>query len=184
MEDRELVERLLHREESVLEELERAYGPKLLRLAGRFLKSREDGEETVNETLFRLWSTIPPNRPERLFPYAARICRYAALERAEWLTAKKRAATVVELTQELSQCLPDPRGEREAEGRELREALNSFLAELPSEKRRLFLRRYWYGASIRELEEGFGMGESQVKTTLLRLRKKLRIHLEKEGIFL
>lgn len=184
MEDREMVEGLFRRDPAALEELEKAYGSRLLRLAGRFLKSREDGEEAVNETLFRVWSTIPPNRPEGLFPYAARICRYTALEKVDWLRAKKRSATVVELTRELAQCLPDLRPEREAEGREIGKALNGFLAGLPSEKRRLFLLRYWYGASVRELGESFGAGESWVKTTLHRLRKELKIHLEKEGIFL
>ena len=45
MEDETIVELLYRRDEGALEELEGKYGPGLLRLAGRFLKSREDVEE-------------------------------------------------------------------------------------------------------------------------------------------
>ena len=44
MEDETIVELLYRRDEGALEELEGKYGPGLLRLAGRFLKSREDVE--------------------------------------------------------------------------------------------------------------------------------------------
>lgn len=183
MEDREIMEGLFRRNDSALEELERKYGPRLLGLAGRFLKSREDAEEAVNDAWLRVWNTIPPNRPEHLFAYVAQLCRYAALEKVDWLTAKKRRGVVVELTEELSQCLPDPVSEREWEGRELGEAINGFLAGLEKEKRVLFLRRYWYGDPIRDIAARRGVGESKVKTALFRLRRDLKLYLEKEGIF-
>lgn len=176
------MEGLFRRNDSALEELERKYGPRLLGLAGRFLKSREDAEEAVNDAWLRVWNTIPPNRPEHLFAYVAQLCRYAALEKVDWLTAQKRRGVVVELTQELSQCLPDPAPQREAEARELGEALNGFLGTLDREKRILFLRRYWYGDPIRDIAARCTVGESKVKTTLFRLRKDLKIYLEQEGI--
>ena len=112
MEDETIVELLYRRDEGALEELEGKYGPGLLRLAGRFLKSREDVEEAVNDTWLAAWNTIPPQRPEHLFAYLARLCRFAALGQVDRLTAQKRSATVVELSGELEQCLPDPAAER------------------------------------------------------------------------
>ena len=143
----------------------------------------EDAEEAVSDAWLRAWNTIPPNRPEHLFAYLAQLCRYAALEKVDWLTAGKRSAVVVELTEELCQCLPDPAFQREEAGRELGEILNGFLGGLEREKRVMFLRRYWYGDSIREVARRCGVGESKVKTTLFRIRKDLRLCLEKEGIF-
>ena len=183
MEDREIVEKLFFRDDTAREELEKKYGSRLLKLAGRFLRSREDAEEAVSDAWLRAWNTIPPNRPEHLFAYLAKLCRYAALEKVDWLTAGKRSAVVVELTEELSQCLPDPAFEREREGREIGEVLDDFLAGLDREKRVMFLRRYWYGDPIREVAARCGVGESRAKTTLFRLRRKLKDHLEKEGIF-
>lgn len=183
MEDREIVEGLLRRDDSALGELERKYGPRLLGLAGRFLKSREDAEEAVNDAWLRVWNTIPPNRPEHLFAYVAQLCRYASLEKVDWLMAKKRRAPVVVLTEELYQCIPDPAPQRDAEGKEIGEALNGFLSALDKEKRVIFLRRYWYGDPIRDIAARCGVGESKVKTALFRLRKDLKLYLEKEGIF-
>ena len=184
MEDREIIAGLLVRDQTFLAALQEKYGPKLLRLASRFLSSREDAEEAVNDAYFRTWTTIPPQEPEHLFAYVAQLCRYAALEKVDWLTAKKRSATVVELTEELCQCLPDPAPQRQAEGAEIGAAINAFLSTLEPEKRKMFLLRYWYGDPVRTVAERCGVGESKVKTTLFRLRKDLKNHLEKEGIAL
>ena len=184
MEDETIVELLYRRDEGALEELEGKYGPGLLRLAGRFLKSREDVEEAVNDTWLAAWNTIPPQRPEHLFAYLARLCRFAALGQVDRLTAQKRSATVVELTKELEECIPDRLSEREVEARAIGEALNGFLRTLSEEKRAMFLRRYWYGDPVRDIAARLGVGESKVKTTLYRCREELKTYLEKEGISL
>ena len=46
----------------------------------------------------------------------------------------------------------------------------------------IFLRRYWYSESVKEIADRYSMGESKVKTTLFRVRQKLRTYLEKEEI--
>ena len=62
--------------------------------------------------------------------------------------------------------------------------LNEFVASLSTEKRIIFMRRYWYLNSITEIAEGLSISESKVKMTLSRTRKELRKDLEKEGIIL
>ena len=66
----------------------------------------------------------------------------------------------------------------------LKEALNSFLRSLPPTLRNIFVRRYWYTSSVAEIAREYAMKESTVSMILLRTRKKLRTHLEKEGIAL
>ncbi len=51
-----------------------------------------------------------------------------------------------------------------------------------AKKRTLFIRRYWYSDSIKEIANLYGFSESKVKSILLRLRMKLKDYLEKEGI--
>ena len=72
--------------------------------------------------------------------------------------------------------------EKEFEAGVLREALESFLYSLKKEKRIIFLRRYWFGDSISDIAEKFGISESKVKSMLFRLRGQLKEHLKKEGI--
>ena len=45
----------------------------------------------------------------------------------------------------------------------------------------MFVRRYFCCDSIADISSRFGCGESRVKTTLLRTRRKLKEHLMKEG---
>lgn len=177
MEDNEILELLLKRQEQALSELERKYGTRLRTLASRMV-SEEDAEECVNDTYLAVWNSIPPNRPEYLFAYAAKICRNLALNKLERDKAAKRSAVVVELSAELMECIPDNALAGDEMG--LRELLVRFLGGLPEEKRKLFLRRYWYGESVKELAEAFGYRESKVKSMLFRLRKLLWNELKKE----
>ena len=62
------------------------------------------------------------------------------------------------------------------------DAINGFLALQKQDNRIIFVRRYWYMDSIAAIAERFEMSESKVKSSLLRTRKKLKEHLQKEGI--
>lgn len=60
--------------------------------------------------------------------------------------------------------------------------LNDFLRKLTRQSRTYFVRRYWYGESIREIADSCGAGEEKVKSSLFRTRQRLRTVLEKEGM--
>ena len=56
------------------------------------------------------------------------------------------------------------------------------LSSLSVEHRRIFMQRYWYMCSIKEIAEDNSMTQSNVKMTLLRLRNTLREKLKREGV--
>ena len=64
----------------------------------------------------------------------------------------------------------------------LSNAINSFLASLPTRARMIFMRKYWYMDSVADIARAMGMTESAVKVTLYRTREKFRKHLDQEGI--
>ena len=66
----------------------------------------------------------------------------------------------------------------------LEDTLNRFLASLSAEHRKIFMRRYWYVSSVKEIADDYGITESKVKMSLLRSRNQLKAVLEKEGIAL
>lgn len=177
MEDSEILKLFLERKEQAISELDHKYGTRLKLLAERMV-SAEDAKECVNDTYLAVWNSVPPNRPEYLFAYAAKICRNLALNKIEREQAAKRSAVVVQLSAELMECIPDNALAADETG--LRELLVTFLGGLTEEKRKLFLRRYWYGESVKELAEAFGYRESKVKSMLFRLRKQLWNELKKE----
>ncbi len=83
---------------------------------------------------------------------------------------------------ELSECIPDNNSvERSYEHKELIEAINAFLDGLASDKRDVFVLRYWYCMSISEVALRVGISENRAAAELCRVRKKLVKHLEKRG---
>ncbi|MBR2888719.1 MAG: RNA polymerase sigma factor [Oscillospiraceae bacterium] len=182
MDDGKLVDLFWRRDEAAINQTQAKYGKLLLRLAQRITGNMEDALECVNDTYLASWNAIPPERPQYFFAYLSKICRNLAFGVLDRREAEKRSATVVELTQELQQCLPDRMAEARLEGREIGDALNRFLGALKTEERRIFLRRYWYGDSVVEIASHFSATQSKVKTQLHRTREKLRKFLEQEGI--
>ena len=177
MEDEKIVSLYWQRNEEAIKETEEKYDRYLTKIAYNILSNHEDSRESVNDTYLAVWNSIPPNKPEFLFAYTAKICRNLALNRVEWEGAAKRNAVVVELSEELSQCIPD--SSATVEQTELAQVIAAFLKALPEEKRSLFVRRYWYGESIRELAEAFHCREGKVKSILFRLRNQLWNELRK-----
>ncbi len=182
MTDAEIIELFWQRKEAAIHETEVTYGGKLRRLAEKILCCRQDAEECVSDTYLKAWQAMPPARPQYLYAYLAKICRFGALDRLDWQHAQKRHAQVVELSAELTACIPDNALEKAATGEEIGQMLTQFIRLLSEEKRQLFLHRYWIGESIAEIAAATGLRQSSVKTSLHRIRKALRIYLEKEGI--
>lgn len=182
MEDAEIIELFWARNEDAIRQTDAAYGRRLHALARKLLLTREDAEESVNDTYMQTWEALPPHRPRYFFAFLAAICRRLSLNRLDWNQAAKRNAEVVSLTREMELCLPDPRHDREADDRELGRLLDAFLESLPKDSRLIFLRRYWYVDTIAEISRRYGMTESKVKMQLSRTKDKLRAYLEKEGI--
>ena len=69
-----------------------------------------------------------------------------------------------------------------AEFAELTEYLNAWLRSLDADDRALFLRRYWYGDSVKSLAAAAGCTANQMAQRMLTLRKRLRGFLEKKGV--
>ena len=87
------------------------------------------------------------------------------------------------LLSELANCLPGgERPEAQLDAQAITLTIELFLQAQTHENRQLFLRRYYYGDSVRRLSGLFGLTENTVKSRLFRLRAGLRDALLKEGI--
>lgn len=184
MEDTAIIHLFWTRNEDAIKETDRTYGKKLFALANRIVQSREDAQECVNDTYWKAWDTIPPQKPEHFYAYLAKICRNFSLGKLDWKNAARRKAEICSLTQEMESCIPDHRQADELEAKELQKILNRFLGEISQENRLIFLRRYWYMDTIADIAARSGMTESSVKSRLHRTRDKLQNYLTREGIYL
>ena len=184
MEEKEIIDLYWARSENAIRETAKKYGAFCHSIAFNILANHQDSEECVNDTYLHTWNAIPPRRPSKFGAFLGKITRNLALNKYAMYSAQKRGGGQVMLAvEELAECLPDPNTvERQIEDRELAELLNHFLAGLPGEARKIFLRRYWKLDSVKTIAMDCGMTESKVKMSLMRTRGKLRSYLEQEGI--
>lgn len=179
-----LVNRLKDRDEDVLAEAKELYGAGLRALAFRILGNREDAEEVENDAYCEAWECIPPAEPASLKSWLLMVTRRRALDRLDAKLAQKRGGGEAEAAlDEMEDLLPGEDGRQWAGEIARKEVIRSFLTALPAQKRRIFLKRYWYFLSIREIAAEEGLSESHVKTILHRSRKSLKDQLIREDLW-
>lgn len=64
---------------------------------------------------------------------------------------------------------------------ELNRIIQTFLAGLHTQKRNIFIRRYYYADDISEIASRYGLTENHTCVVLCRVRKQLKKVLEEEG---
>lgn len=182
MEDRDIIELFWARNEKAISLTAEKYGRLLCGIANNILSSKEDAEECVNDTYVRLWNAIPPSRPLKFSAFAARITRNLALDRYRSKNSKHNFSNVKVAFEELEPCLSESGGIDIADEIALRDAVNGFLATLSKKARTIFVRRYWYFSSVREIARDYGYTVSDVKVTLMRTRDSFALYLKSEGV--
>lgn len=183
MDDNEIVKLFTERSEAAVAEAVKKYKTYCTRIAVNILHSREDAEECVNDAFMKAWELIPPHKPENLQAFLGKLTRNLAINRHRSSAAEKRGSGDTALAfEELSAVISDSTSiENEAERRELLNEISAFLKKLPERKRNIFIARYWYCESLRDIAGKFSVSESNVSVILNRTRQKLREHLLKRG---
>ena len=180
MEDEKIIALYFDRDEQAIYETREKYGPYCTAIAYNILSSFEDTEECISDTYLRTWNSIPPNSPKSLKGYVGRIAHNLALTMLRNRSTKKRCV-ITEVLEELQiPSLEDPT--ETVEQKETAKLISDFLWTLPVEKRRIFVLRYWYFETIPSISRTTGWKETRIKSELSRTRKKLKKHLEQEGV--
>lgn len=184
MEDQEIIRQLWARKEEGLAALMQKYGHYCYTVSYGILRNTEDVEECVNDAWLRAWNAIPPHRPDNLAGFMAKIVRNLSLNYLQKQHAKKRGGyEAVYVLEELAGCLSDgKRVEERIESQELAASIEKFLKRQTARKRVVFLRRYFYLDSVKEIAERMDLKEGTVKSILSRMRRELLKWLEQEEV--
>lgn len=181
MDDQYIIHSFFDHSGDAIEKLANKYGRPLHSIASNLLSDSRDIQECINDTYLAVWNTIPPEKPNPLSAYICRILRNTALKRIRSNTAMRRNSAYDLSLDELAGCIPDTSLEDTLQARELGYAINRFLGTLPKESRIIFLRRYWFGDSIKTISMLTGIRENTVSVRLSRIKAALAQHLRKEG---
>lgn len=185
MEDEKIIELFFERSEQAIRELDQKYGKVCHKLSCNIINDRSDAEECVNDAYLGAWNTIPPVHPNPLLTYICKIVRNISLKLYYRKGAAKRNSAYTVAMEELEDCLAGQSTvEDEIETRELVRMIENFLAALTVENRVIFMRRYWFADSYRDIAGRTGLTEKTVSVRLTRMRRELRQYLKERGVLL
>ena len=183
MEDHQIIELYWQKNADAISETASKYGAYCFTIADHILHSVEDSEECVNDTWLHAWNAMPPQRPNALRMFLARITRNLSVNRFNARGAEKRGGGEINLVlDELADCLAGGADvEAEYEIRELEQCIRRFVRELPERDGNVFVRRYFFTEPVAAIAGQYGLTENNVAVILSRTRKRLRVKLVKEG---
>jgi len=183
MEDEAIVSLYWDRDERAIQETEEKYDRYLTKIACNILNNTEDSRESVNDTYLAAWESMPPHKPSALSAYLAKLTRRISIDRFRYRTREKLMASEYAVSlSELGDCVSGGNTTEELVNvKLLADTIGIFLRLQSEDVRTVFLGRYYFLDSVREIAAYCGMSESKVKSLLHRTRLSLKAYLEKEG---
>ena len=184
IDDEKIIEMLFGHAEQGIRELDTKYGKDCHNLSYHIVGSRQDAEECVNDAYLGAWNAIPPVRPNPLLSYIMKIVRNISLKIYWRKEAAKRSSHYTIALEEIEACIADQKTvEDEIEARELARIIEDFLDTLTVENRVIFMRRYWFADSYKDIAELVGLSEKNISVRLTRIREKMKQYLIEREVF-
>lgn len=184
MDDNKIISLYFERDEDAIRHTKEKYGTLLFNVSYGIVSSRGDAEECVNDTYMSAWQSIPPTRPQYFSAFLCKIVRNISFNR--YRQNKRRFGGSFQpdlIFEELAECIPAKGGDI-TEDIAIRDCLNRFLAAETKINRVIFVKRYFFACDFEEISEDVGLSQTATRVALSRLRKRLRVALEREGIIL
>lgn len=184
--DTDIIALYWQREELAILETQKKYENYLTKIAYNILCDTEDCKESVNDTYLRAWNSMPPNRPDILSAYLAKITRRLSIDIFRKKHSQKRLGSqYADSLSELEESLSGGDSTRQTvDVHLLAEAINRYLRSLSPETRNIFICRYYFSDSLKDIASYLHISEAKIKSSLFRSRNGLKIFLEKEGFII
>lgn len=183
MDDRQIIELYNQRNQEAIANSSTKYGNYCFAIATNILRNQQDSEECVNDTWLNAWNSIPPQQPNYLKLFFAKITRNLSLNRYKEMTRQKRGGNEFVLAlDEIGEIVSGNYDvENEINEKELIQSINRFLHSLPERDCNIFIKRYFHFDATSKIAFTYQLTEGNVLKILSRTRLKLKHYLEKEG---
>jgi RNA polymerase sigma-70 factor (ECF subfamily) len=151
-------------------ELVRRHQPGVSRFVARYLRSREDGDEIVQETFLRAWAQIERFRPDSNFSaWVLTIARFLCMARLQDARRHPPPASLGEAHEPSAPPLP-----------ENLEALRKACDRLPPAQREVVAMRFFDNLDYRSIAQITGDSEVALRSRLHDALEKLKSSLKSE----
>ena len=171
MQEQNIIELLLQRNEKGMDALLLHYGPLMRYIIAPILQNPQDQEGCLSEVAMRVWEKIEQFNQERgsWNAWLTAITRNAALN---YTRNNPCNNSVEEISENISSSEPTP--EEVIIQKERQAAVNHALCQLSPKDKMLFYRKYYYLQSTAQIASELGMTGRAVEGKLYRLKKQLR----------
>lgn len=185
MDDGNIINLFFERSERAIIELANKYGPVCFTVSINILNDRLEAEECVNDSYLAVWNNIPPQRPNPLLSFVCRIVRNISINRYKKNSAQKRKGNYELCLDEIENIVSNHSSvEDECSVAELTALIDEFLDSQAKTNRMIFVRRFWYLDSYKDIADASGLREGAVRTRLSRVKSDLRKFLERNGVII
>lgn len=176
MNEQEIIELILARNERGMDALLTHYGPLMRYIIAPILPNAEDREECLSEAAMRVWDKIDSFDEDRgsFNAWLTAITRNTALNRLRRISNEDNE--IPENTPS-----PEPTPEEQFLRKERQNTVKRALKQLSQSEKNLFYRKYYYLQSTAQIASELGMTERAVEGKLYRLKKRIRKMLGGEG---
>mgnify|MGYP001056786673 CR=1 FL=1 len=177
--DVELIQRLKQGDESAFRQIFDIWHKKLYHFSLRYLNSREEAEETIHDTLLKVWSSKEKLDEFSLIdPYIYTICKRICLNKIrEAARSKAAAAALWNKYQDISRST-----EEALNLAELERFTEIALQKLPRQQQLVFRLSRYEGLSHQEIAERLQISKETVKKHSAEALKALRTHFDVYGL--
>lgn len=180
--DGEIIAMFENRNEEAIRATENKYKAFIFSVCDGILRQKQDSEECVNTVYKKLWDTIPPEHPDDLKAYIARLSRTTATDVLRTNGRYKRGAGIVDPLDDYADLLVSDRSViDEVCANELSKLLDGFLGALPEKERVCFVKRYYFGCSVGEIVKQTKIPRTTVYAILEKVKNGLKAKLSEEG---
>ena len=162
-----------------------AHQDRVLNICYKFLRNREDAEDTAQEVFVEVFRSLPDFRGDaQLSTWIHRVAVTKSLDALRRSHRKKRLGSVRQLLG-LDEAYQEPEGpdplrpDRVLEEKERRVLLHQAMDKLPENQRIALTLSQIEGFSYQETAEVMGITLSSVESLIFRAKKGLRKHLSK-----
>lgn len=171
MEEKEIIELILQKDEKGIDALLKHYGPLMRYIIAPILPNLQDQEDCLSEVTMLVWDKIEQYKKERgsWNAWLTTITRNTALNHIRNNSHYKNA---LEIPEDTPSHAPTP--EEAIMQKEVQAAVNRALQKLSNKDRALFYRKYYYLQSTSQIASELGMTTRAVEGKLYRLKKQLR----------
>ena len=169
MNELELINMLLQRNDKALPLLELHYGPLIRYIIAPILSDQRDRDEVFSDIILRVWDRIDQfdSAHGSWANWLSIISRNAAIDRS-----RKTAPVASEITHEIPAPNADPA--QQFIIKERQQALSKAIRELTYEEQAVFYRKYYYRQPTSQIASEYGTTERAIEGKLYRIKKKLR----------